>query len=86
MPLISGDHKILTGVLQQACWTGPQSLNTTTPPGVKILEECGATGCERVCQLGFEASRKVEENAIKISCIPSDIFQPRSRPILSSCL
>ena len=45
--LISGDCKILTGKVKQACWTGPQSPNYTITISecIRVKEECGETGC-----------------------------------------
>ena len=44
--LISGDYKILQGVVAQAGWTGPQYPNLTNPSGgIKVLEKCGQGGC-----------------------------------------
>ena len=44
--LISGDHKILQGDVEQAGWTGPQYPNLTNPAGgIKALEHCGDGGC-----------------------------------------
>ena len=44
--LISGDYKILQGVVEQAGWTGPQYPNLTNPTGgIKALEKCGQDGC-----------------------------------------
>ena len=44
--LISGDYKILMGIVAQAGWTGPQYPNTTNPAGgIKAIVDCGETGC-----------------------------------------
>ena len=44
--LISGDYKILVGVVPQAGWTGPQYPNLTNPHGgIRAMEKCGDTGC-----------------------------------------
>jgi arylsulfatase I/J len=44
--LISGDYKILTGIVPQAGWTGPQYPNQTNPNGgIKPSEKCGDSGC-----------------------------------------
>ena len=47
MTLISGDYKILTGEVDQMCWTGPQSPSVTIPVAkcVSVKEECGESGC-----------------------------------------
>ena len=42
--LISGDYKILTGNVEEAGWTGPVYPNTTKPPGISAVENCGS-GC-----------------------------------------
>ena len=43
--LISGDYKILTGMMDQAGWTGPEYPNTTNPDGgINATVNCG-TGC-----------------------------------------
>ena len=35
-----------TGRVDQAGWTGPQYPNKTNPAGgIKVVENCGATGC-----------------------------------------
>ena len=39
--LISGDYKILTGMVGQAGWTGPQYPNQTNPAGgIKVIVNC----------------------------------------------
>ena len=44
--LISGDYKILTGIVAYAGWTGPQYPNKTNPEGgVYTVQNCGDTGC-----------------------------------------
>ena len=44
--LISGDYKILTGLVIQAGWTGPQYPNQTKPAGgINTVQYCGDTGC-----------------------------------------
>jgi arylsulfatase I/J len=44
--LISGDYKILTGILIQASWTGPQYPNKTRPSGgIYAFQDCGSKGC-----------------------------------------
>ena len=44
--LISGDYKILQGIVAQAGWTGPQYPNLTNPAGgIRAVERCGDGGC-----------------------------------------
>ena len=43
--LISGDYKILVGIVNQAGWTGPQYPNRTNPHGIRAIERCGDAGC-----------------------------------------
>ena len=44
--MISGNHKILMGIIPQAGWTGPQYPNQTNPRGgILAVEDCGDTGC-----------------------------------------
>ena len=44
--LMSGDYKILTGVITNAGWTGPQYPNQTNPAGgIKEIQNCGDSGC-----------------------------------------
>ena len=44
--LISGDYKILTGIVIQASWTGPQYPNKTRPSGgIYAFQNCGNEGC-----------------------------------------
>ena len=43
---MSGDYKILTGVITNAGWTGPQYPNQTNPAGgIKEIQNCGDSGC-----------------------------------------
>ena len=42
--LISGPYKILTGIVPQASWTGPQYPNTSHPVGIAAKQDCD-TGC-----------------------------------------
>lgn len=86
MTLISGDYKILTGTLNQACWTGPQSPNVTTPPevGVKIRQDCGMEGClynikndpEEYDNLALKLPDKLEEMQRKLSAYQKTYFNP----------
>ena len=46
--MISGDYKILTGIVIQASWTGPQYPNKTRPAAGIILyafQDCDSKGC-----------------------------------------
>ena len=44
--LISGDYKILTGMVKMAGWTGPIYPNNTNPQGgVDAVQDCGTSGC-----------------------------------------
>ena len=43
--LISGDYKILVGMVRQAGYTGPQYPNTTHAEGILTSQNCGDTGC-----------------------------------------
>ena len=44
--LISGEYKILTGVVPLAGWTGPQYPNQTNPDGgIPTEQDCGDSGC-----------------------------------------
>ena len=54
--LISGDYKILTGVLHEAGWTGPGYPNNTKTPGIISISE-------RVEMVASTISRKIQRNA-----------------------
>ena len=44
--MISGDYKILTGIVLQAGWTGPQYPNKTRPSGgIYAFQDCDSIGC-----------------------------------------
>ena len=44
--LISGEYKILTGLVLQAGWTGPNFPNNTNPHGgIPTVQNCGDDGC-----------------------------------------
>ena len=86
MTLISGDYKILTGELDQACWTGPQSPNITIPIGkcIVVKEECGETGClyniredpyEHV-NLASKLPSKLKEMQVKLAAYQATYFNP----------
>ena len=84
MTLISGEYKILTGTLRQACWTGPQSPNITTPPGTNIQEECGEKGClynikddpDEYVNLALKLPNKLKEMQSKLAAYQSTYFNP----------
>ena len=43
--MISGDYKILTGIVLQAGWTGPQYPNKTRPSGgIYAFQDCDSIG------------------------------------------
>ena len=86
MTLISGDYKILTGELHQACWTGPQYPNTTVPEtkGTSIKEECGESGClynvkddpNEHMNLASKLPDKLKEMQAKLAAYQATYFNP----------
>jgi len=64
MTLISGDYKILTGMVGQDGYTGPMYPNTSHPEGIKTIAKCGDTGCL------YNIKRDPEERTNLVSAMP----------------
>ena len=85
MTLISGDYKILTGTVDQACWTGPQSPNNTVPiTKCTNVAECGESGClynirddpYEYVNLASKLPDKLKEMQTKLAAYQATYFNP----------
>lgn len=83
--LISGDYKILMGLMRQAGWTGPQYPNQTNPTGgIKSVEDCGNTGClfnikqdpEERMNLASTMPNVLKEMRMKLVAVNGTYFNP----------
>ena len=85
MTLISGDYKILTGEVDQACRTSPQSPNNT----ISITEctsvaECGESGClhniredpNEYVNLATKLPDKLKEMEAELAAYQATYFNP----------
>ena len=93
--LISGDYKILTGMIGQAGWTGPQYPNKTKPAGgITTNVNCGDTGClfnikedpEERNNLASSNSNMLKEMLTKLAKMNETYFNPkRGGPWAGAC-
>ena len=83
--LISGPYKIITGIADQAGWTGPHYPNTTNPHGgIKEVEHCGDEGClyniiddpEEHTNLAATMPKMLKEMRAKLSKYQEGSFNP----------
>ena len=81
--LISGDYRILTGVVPLAGWTGPQFPNQTNPNGgIPTEQDCSNSGClynimedpEERTDLAPNKARCSEGYATKVGEVQSYLF------------